>query len=49
MTGVFSQPVTVPATAYTTLPLVAVIVGVVSSLVALRQATGADPAAAFAG
>jgi putative ABC transport system permease protein len=49
MTGVFSQPVTVPASAYTTLPLVAVIVGVVSSLVALRQATGADPAAAFAG
>jgi putative ABC transport system permease protein len=48
MTGVFSQPVTVPTSAYTTLPLVAVIVGVVSSLVALRQATGADPAAAFA-
>jgi putative ABC transport system permease protein len=49
MTGVFSQPVSVPTSAYTTLPLVAVAVGVVASLVALRQATGADPAAAFAG
>jgi putative ABC transport system permease protein len=48
MTGVFSQPVTVPASAYATLPLVAVVVGLVASLVALRQATGADPAAAFA-
>jgi putative ABC transport system permease protein len=49
MTGVFSQPVSVPTSAYTTLPLVAVAVGVISSLVALRQATGADPAAAFGG
>jgi putative ABC transport system permease protein len=49
MTGVFSQPVNVPTSAYTTLPLVAVAVGVISSLVALRQATAADPAAAFAG
>jgi putative ABC transport system permease protein len=49
MTGVFSQPVAVPASAYATLPLVAVTVGVVASLVALRQATGADPARAFAG
>ena len=49
MTGVFSQPISVPASAYTTLPLVAVGVGVIASLVALRQATGADPAAAFAG
>jgi putative ABC transport system permease protein len=49
MTGVFSQPVSVPTSAYTTLPLVAVGVGVVASLVALRQATGADPVRAFAG
>jgi putative ABC transport system permease protein len=49
MTGVFSQPVTVPASSYATLPLVALVVGVVASLVALRQATGADPARAFAG
>jgi putative ABC transport system permease protein len=49
MTGVFNQPVTVPASAYATLPIVAVAVGLVASLVALRQATGADPASAFAG
>lgn len=49
MTGVLDQPVTVPASAYATLPLVAVVVGLVASMVALRQATGADPAAAFAG
>jgi putative ABC transport system permease protein len=49
MTGVFSQPVTVPASTYTTLPLIAVLVGLVSSLVALRRATGADPVAAFGG
>lgn len=49
MSGVFSQPVTVPTSAYTTLPLVAVIVGLVASLIALRRATGADPVAAFAG
>jgi putative ABC transport system permease protein len=33
--------------AYTALPIVAVVVAVVASLVALRRATGADPAAAF--
>jgi len=49
MTGVFQQPVTVPASAYWSLPIVAVIVGVVASLVALRRATGADPVAAFGG
>lgn len=49
MTGLFDQPVTVPSSAYATLPLVAVVVGVVASLVALRQATGADPVKAFAG
>jgi putative ABC transport system permease protein len=49
MTGVFNQPVTVPSSAYATLPLVAVIVGLLASLVALRQATNADPVKAFAG
>jgi putative ABC transport system permease protein len=49
MTGVFKQPVTVPMSAYTTLPLVAVVVGIAASVVALRQATGADPATAFSG
>jgi putative ABC transport system permease protein len=49
MTGVFSQPVTVPASAYWSLPIVAIAVGVVASLVALRRATGADPVLAFGG
>lgn len=49
MHGLFSQPVAIPASAFATLPLVAVGVGILSSLVALRRATGADPAAAFAG
>jgi putative ABC transport system permease protein len=49
MTGIFQQPVTVPASAYWSLPIVAVIVGVVASLVALRRATSADPVAAFGG
>jgi putative ABC transport system permease protein len=49
MTGIFPQRVTVPDTAYETLPLVAVVVGMLASLVALRRATGADPVAAFGG
>ena len=47
MGGLFAQPVDIPASAYYALPVIAVLVGVLSSLVALRQATGADPAAAF--
>jgi putative ABC transport system permease protein len=47
MGGIFAQPVVIPASAYATLPVVAVVVGVFSSLVAVRRATGADPAAAF--
>lgn len=49
MGGLFKQPVAVPASAFATLPAVAVGVGLISSLVALRRATGADPAAAFGG
>ncbi len=49
MTGLLDQPVTVPTSAYATLPVAAVVVGLVASMVALRQATSADPAAAFAG
>lgn len=49
LTGVFNQPLSVPASAYTSLPLVALVVGVVASLVALRRATSADPVAAFGG
>ncbi len=49
MIGVFSQPVDVPLGAYIALPVSAVVVGMLSSLIALRRAVGADPAAAFAG
>jgi len=49
MTGVFSQPVDFPASAYLVLPLSAVAVGLLSSLIALQRAVGADPAKAFAG
>ena len=45
--GIFSQPVAIPLEAYLTLPAIAVIVGLLSSLVALRRVTGADPASAF--
>lgn len=49
MGGVFSQPVAIPVSAFATLPVIAVIVGLISSLVALRRATSADPAVAFEG
>ena len=38
-----------PAARYIALPVSAVVVGMLSSLIALRRAVGADPAAAFAG
>jgi putative ABC transport system permease protein len=47
MGGMFAQPVVIPADAFATMPLVAVAVGVLSSLFALRRVTRADPAAAF--
>jgi putative ABC transport system permease protein len=49
MAGLFQQPVSIPAAAYVALPVVAVVVGLLASLVVLRQATGADPATAFGG
>lgn len=45
----FAQPVVIPGSAFATLPVVAIVVGLVSSLVAMRRATSADPAAAFGG
>ena len=45
----YKVPVEVPATAYLLTPLIATGVGVLSSLVALRQAVKADPALAFGG
>ncbi len=49
MTGIFAQPVTVQTATYATLPLIAVAVGLIASLIALRRAVGADPVAAFGG
>ncbi len=49
MTGVFQQPVSIPSSAYLILPLVAIAIGLLASLIALRRAVSADPAQAFAG
>jgi putative ABC transport system permease protein len=49
MTGVFQQPVAIPGSAYLVLPLVAIGIGLLASLIALRRAVAADPAKAFAG
>ncbi len=45
----FAQPVVIPGSAFAALPVIAIVVGLVSSLVAVRRATSADPAAAFGG
>jgi putative ABC transport system permease protein len=45
----FPLPVTIETSAYLALPVVAVIVGVIASLTAIRRAMRIDPAAAFAG
>jgi putative ABC transport system permease protein len=49
MYGVFDQPVVIPTSGFALSPVVAVGVGLVASLVGLRPATRADPAAAFGG
>jgi putative ABC transport system permease protein len=49
MKPMFALPTSVPASAYLVLPVVAIVVGLVSSLVALRRAVSVDPATAFAG
>lgn len=49
MVGLFKQPIAIPLSAFATLPLIAVAVGLVASLVALRRVTSADPAMAFSG
>jgi putative ABC transport system permease protein len=49
MKGLFQQPVDIPGSAFVVLPLAAVVVGLLSSLAALRRAVSADPALAFAG
>jgi putative ABC transport system permease protein len=45
---VFALPIVMPSIAFVILPVVAVIVGLLSSLVALRRAIGVDPSSAFA-
>jgi putative ABC transport system permease protein len=47
LTPTFAQPIDITPDARLVLPLVAVIVGIVASISALRRVTGADPAAAF--
>ena len=49
MGGLFAQPVAIPGSAFATLPAVAVVVGLLSSLVAIRRVTAADPVSAFGG
>jgi putative ABC transport system permease protein len=49
MTGFFSQPVEILPSAFILLPLSALVIGLLASLVALRRAVKADPAQAFAG
>jgi putative ABC transport system permease protein len=46
---VFAVPVVIPSSAFLLLPLAALVVGLVASLVALRRAVSVDPAVAFAG
>ena len=47
LTPTFAQPIDITSDARLGLPLVAVVVGIVASVTALRRVTGADPAAAF--
>jgi putative ABC transport system permease protein len=47
LTPTFAQPVDITTEARLVLPLIAVAVGVLASITALRRVTGADPAAAF--
>lgn len=49
MKGLFAQPVDIPTSAFVVLPVTALVVGILSSLAALRRAVSADPAVAFAG
>ena len=44
----FALPIAVPASAFVVLPVIAILVGLVSSLVALRRAIAVDPSSAFA-
>ena len=45
---IFALPIVVPPSAFVALPVVAIVVGLLSSLVALRRAIAVDPSSAFA-
>ena len=49
LTPAISMAVEIPQSAYLALPVIAIVVGLVSSLVALRRAVTVDPALAFGG
>jgi len=49
MTGVFAQPVDIPINAFVVIPVSALVVGLLASLIALRRAVSVDPVTAFAG
>ena len=44
----FALPIVIPTSAYLILPVIAIVVGLLSSLVALRRAVAVDPSSAFA-
>ena len=44
----FALPIAIPGSAFVLLPVIAIIVGLLSSLVALRRAIAVDPSSAFA-
>ena len=48
MTGIFALRVDIPFNSYLTLPLSAVVVGLVGALAALRRSVAVDPSTAFA-
>ena len=48
MKPMFALPIVLPTSAFVVLPIVAIVVGLLSSLVALRRAIGVDPSSAFA-
>jgi len=47
--GIYSLPIVITGTAYLLLPVVALVVGILASLAALRRTLRVDPALAFAG
>lgn len=47
ITPLMEEVVAIPVYAYVSLPLIAIVIGAIASLAALRRVTNADPAAAF--